>query len=328
MKFLRASALLVLGALALHGQTPDCVKVFQFTSSGQFSTTIDNRQQGCTDKWTVAYQSTGFSAVSLTFESASGAVSSGTFSAFSGSTVTGSNPMTSTSGTVSTFSGYAGWLRVKLTSATGSGTLTGVLYGYKTNLGGGGGTGGTCDTLAGDVTGTCNSNKVVNVNGLAYPSIFLTNSIPLVNGGGTVAYTAVPSCPAGGLGYSTSTSTFSCNPATHIITFSIDGGGTAISTGDLNVFPTAAFSCTISRVDVSGNPSGSIAVDIWKAAGAIPTSANKISASAPVTLSTAVLNQNASRAGWTTAVSSGDVFGATVSSATTIQKATVQITCA
>jgi hypothetical protein len=114
----------------------------------------------------------------------------------------------------------------------------------------------------------------------------------------------------------------------HVITFVITGAaGAAISTGDLSLFPTAAFSCTINRIDVSGAPSGSITVDIWKRAGAIPTAANKISASAPATLSSSQLNQNGSLTGWTTAVSSGDVFGGTVATAATVASVTVQVWC-
>lgn len=117
------------------------------------------------------------------------------------------------------------------------------------------------------------------------------------------------------------------NAQLHSIVFTINGNGSAIATGDLKVFPTADFSCTINRYDVSADQSGSITVDIWKAAGAIPTSGNKISASAPVTLSSAQLSQNGSRTGWTNAVSAGDVFGATVATAATVQNVTVQIWC-
>jgi hypothetical protein len=119
-------------------------------------------------------------------------------------------------------------------------------------------------------------------------------------------------------------------PATaqlHAITVSLDGGGVAITTGDVGEFPTAAYACTINRVDISADQSGSITIDVWKRAGAIPTSAQKISASAPLTLSSAQLSQNGSISGWTTAVSVGDVFGFTVVTAATVQKVTGQIWC-
>lgn len=113
----------------------------------------------------------------------------------------------------------------------------------------------------------------------------------------------------------------------HTITFNISGGGSVVTTGDVHNYLTVDYSCTINRIDTSGNPSGSATVDIWKAAGAIPTSGNKISASAPATLSSSQLSQNGSISGWTTGVSSGDVFDASVATATTVTSVTVQIWC-
>lgn len=113
----------------------------------------------------------------------------------------------------------------------------------------------------------------------------------------------------------------------HSIQFVIDGGGLAITTGALNSFPTVDFACTINRIDVSADQVGSITVDLWKAAGAIPTAANKISASAPATLAAVQLSQNGSLAGWSTAVAIGDVFGGTIATASTVQRVTVQVWC-
>ncbi len=116
-------------------------------------------------------------------------------------------------------------------------------------------------------------------------------------------------------------------PQLHSISVVIDGGGVAITTGAVGVFPTAAFACTINRVDVSADQSGSITVDVWKAAGAIPNSGNKISASAPLTLSSAQLAQNGSISGWSTSVAIGDVFGFTVVTVATVTRVTGQIWC-
>jgi hypothetical protein len=113
----------------------------------------------------------------------------------------------------------------------------------------------------------------------------------------------------------------------HSISATIDGGGTAISTGAVGVFPSALFACTINTAQVSADQTGSITVDVWKTNAAIPTSANKISASAPVTLSSAQLNQASPLTGWTTAVASGDVFGFSVASAATVQRVTIQLWC-
>jgi hypothetical protein len=113
----------------------------------------------------------------------------------------------------------------------------------------------------------------------------------------------------------------------HSISFVIDGGGSVIALGDAKVYPTADFTCTINRWDISADQSGSITVDVWKAAGAIPVAGNKISASAPLTLSTAQLAQNGSLSGWTLGVSSGDVFGFSVATATTVTRVTGQLWC-
>lgn len=113
----------------------------------------------------------------------------------------------------------------------------------------------------------------------------------------------------------------------HVITFSVDGAGTALATGDIKQYPTVAYSCTIYRIDISSDQTGSITVDVWKRAGAIPAAGNKISASAPLTLSSAQLAQNGSLTGWTTAVSSGDVFGFSIATAATVTKVTGQIWC-
>jgi hypothetical protein len=86
------------------------------------------------------------------------------------------------------------------------------------------------------------------------------------------------------------------------------------------------FACTISRT-IAADKSGSISVDIWNSNGAIPTSANKISASAPVTLSSAQLNQNSGLTGWTTSMAAGDVFGFNVTSASRVTHAVGQLWC-
>jgi hypothetical protein len=113
----------------------------------------------------------------------------------------------------------------------------------------------------------------------------------------------------------------------HAIEFGTDGGGSVLSTGDIHFYQPVDFACTINRIDISGYPSGSITVDVWKAATAIPTSGNKISASAPLTLSSSQLSQNGSLTGWTTSVSVGDVFGFSIASVTTVQNFTGTIWC-
>ncbi len=111
------------------------------------------------------------------------------------------------------------------------------------------------------------------------------------------------------------------------ISFSVDGGGSVIPTGDIRFYPSVNFPCTINKAMVSADASGSVTVDVWKAAGVIPTSANKISASAPITLSSAQLNQDSDRTGWTNTVTAGDVFGFDVKTVATVKKIIGQIWC-
>jgi hypothetical protein len=113
----------------------------------------------------------------------------------------------------------------------------------------------------------------------------------------------------------------------HSITFAINGGGSTITTGDVHEYITVDFNCTINRVDISGNPSGSMTVDIWKVNAAIPTGTNKISASAPATLSSSQLAQSGSLSGWSTSVAANDVFDANVATASSVTSATVQLWC-
>jgi hypothetical protein len=195
-----------------------------------------------------------------------------------------------------------------------------------------GGGAGTCAALGGDVTGSCAANTVAKVNGVAYPASPSTHQLAMITAANTATYKTMPDCNGAlkAIQFTQSTDLFSCLTGTaqqRSISFVIDGAGVAIATGALGSFPTAAYACTINRTDISADVAGSITVDIWKAAGAIPTGANKISASAPVTLSAQQLNQNGSISGWTTGVSSGDVFGGTVASASTVTRVTVQIWC-
>ena len=113
-------------------QAADCQLNFNFTAVNN-TAALDNRFSGC-KTWTVQYNSTGFSAVSVVFQSAQGAVTAGTFGTYGGTVVTGANPMTSTTGELSTFDNgtvNVPWVRMRLNTLTGTGNVSGVLYGFK-----------------------------------------------------------------------------------------------------------------------------------------------------------------------------------------------------
>jgi hypothetical protein len=110
------------------------------------------------------------------------------------------------------------------------------------------------------------------------------------------------------------------------LTFIIDGGGSAITTGikgDLEI----PFACTIEAVTLLADQSGSIVVDIWKDtyANFPPTVADTITASAKPTLSSANKSQNTTLTGWTTTVNAGDIIRFNVDSATTVQRVTLSL---
>jgi hypothetical protein len=182
---------------------------------------------------------------------------------------------------------------------------------------------GTPNLVLSTQFGTTGSNGTVNTATQFQVGEYLAN-------GTAISGVTVPNAP-NGLSFNSATGAFGALSAgagqLHSISFVIDGGGSTILTGDAKVYPTADFACTINRWDISADQSGSITVDVWKRATAIPTSAQKISASAPLTLSTAQLAQNGSLTGWTTAVSVGDVFGFSVATVTTVTRVTGQIWC-
>jgi hypothetical protein len=148
-----------------------------------------------------------------------------------------------------------------------------------------------------------------------------------------VAEGALYSCSTHGLIYVSDGSTWStwatlgAAAIAKSIDFVIDGGGSAISTGvkgDIEV----AFACTITAVRLFADQSGSIVVNIWKDvyANFPPTVGDKITASAPATISSATKAEDTTLTGWTTAIAAGDVLRYNVDSATTITRVTVSLT--
>lgn len=110
------------------------------------------------------------------------------------------------------------------------------------------------------------------------------------------------------------------------ITFIIDGGGSTITTG-VKGYLEIPFACTITRATALADQSGSIVVDIWKDtyANYPPVDADSITASAPVTISSATKSQDATLTGWTTSITAGDILGFNVDSITTCQRVTISL---
>jgi len=110
------------------------------------------------------------------------------------------------------------------------------------------------------------------------------------------------------------------------ITFVIDGGGEAITTGEKGHLE-IPFACTIKQVTMEADQSGSIVVDIWKDtyANFPPTDADSITASAPPTISASQKSQDSTLTGWTKSISSGDILAFNVDSCTTITRVTISL---
>jgi len=115
--------------------------------------------------------------------------------------------------------------------------------------------------------------------------------------------------------------------ATRGITFAIDGGGSALTTG-IKADVYVPYGCTITAVTLLADQSGSVVVDIWKAAYASfpPTVANTITASALPTISSATHAQDTTLTGWTTTVSAGDTLRFNINSASTITRLNLTLT--
>ena len=112
---------------------PDCVIDVVFTAAGQTAggPGTCGQNTNAVYEWRFAYKSTGFSALSVIVQSAPDVAGSpGAWVTFAG-TVTGSNPNTAITQASTNFVGFNPWVRVLLTSKTGTGTLTGQLYGCR-----------------------------------------------------------------------------------------------------------------------------------------------------------------------------------------------------
>lgn len=114
---------------------------------------------------------------------------------------------------------------------------------------------------------------------------------------------------------------------TRDINFVIDGGGSEIADGE-HGFIRISFACTITKVTLLADQSGSIVIDIWKDtfANRPPTNADSITASAPPTISTDTGSEDSTLSGWTTSIAAGDILSFNVDSCTTIERCTVSLT--
>jgi hypothetical protein len=97
-----------------------------------------------------------------------------------------------------------------------------------------------------------------------------------------------------------------------------DGGGSAI-VANKKAYVRVPTACTIVAAYILADVSGTISVEVWKDTfeNFPPTVADKISASAPIALSSAQSGEDTTLTGWTTSLSAGDVICFNVSALAT-----------
>ena len=170
----------ILLAVALQAQQvvvqqPDCVIFYHFTAAGQTSPNapnagFSNLTNGCTT-WNVSYSNTGFTALSLVFQSAPNVSGiAGAWSTFAGATfLSGVNPNTNTTGAFTWLTGYNPWVRMTLASASGSGEVDGAVYGYRIPSAGNAGGVATSNVNVNQIGGApasgCTNQALFNLSG-------------------------------------------------------------------------------------------------------------------------------------------------------------------
>jgi len=111
------------------------------------------------------------------------------------------------------------------------------------------------------------------------------------------------------------------------IDFIIDGGGSAITTGEKG-HVRMPFAGTILNVALAADKSGNIVVDIWKStlAGFPPVVGGSICNGSKPTLSSEQVMYDEALSGWTTSFLEGDFLAFNVDSAATVTRVTVALT--
>lgn len=106
-----------------------------------------------------------------------------------------------------------------------------------------------------------------------------------------------------------------------IFGITIDGGGSAITTGVKGDI-TIPFACTIDSWYITADQAGSIVIDVWKDAFANfpPTVADTIAGSEKPTLSAASSNSDTNLTSFTKSIASNDVIRFNVDSAATVTR--------
>jgi len=110
------------------------------------------------------------------------------------------------------------------------------------------------------------------------------------------------------------------------IAFIIDGGSQAITVGEKGHLE-IPFNCSIKKVDMFANQTGSITVDIWKDtyANYPPTDADTITSATPPTITSSNKSSDSTLSGWTTSINAGDILAFNVDSCGSIQRVSINL---
>lgn len=99
------------------------------------------------------------------------------------------------------------------------------------------------------------------------------------------------------------------------IKVNLDNGGSVITTGEGTAFYTASEYGKIVGWHITGYPTGSIVIDVWKKAEGIPTNLDSITGSEKPTLVNQQINSDTKLTTWTNQrIRPGDVLGIEIES--------------
>lgn len=182
--------LLLLPFVGWSQQPPACTWKATATVSGAQASFPNNTASPICNAFALSWNSTGFSGVTIELQ---GSDNNSSWTTFTGTStvLVGTNPQTGLTGTIIIqASATLAHIRVNLTSLTGSGSVTYQIYGYngvtpaaKT---GGGGSGGTCAALGGDLSGTCTAATVVGLQGHAITGVQGNGALAQLSTGATI----------------------------------------------------------------------------------------------------------------------------------------------
>lgn len=140
-----------------------------------------------------------------------------------------------------------------------------------------------------------------------------------------LGYDTLPTVDGAALRYNAANDDFDWKSDTTGFNYIINGGGSVLTVDEDLPAIQIPYDCTITKVILLADQTGSVVVDIWKDtyANYPPTVADTITAAAKPTISSAIKYEDATLTGWTTSVSKGDSLKFNVDSATTIEFLTI-----